>query len=107
VYQIIVQPANNKKINQTILRQRLIDKVKQLPDDQLKSAALNFINLSLYQAGQNLDSLIQKNKELQKQVTQLEHSNAKKSHKVRQLIGTLSQYELKKRHHISKVHAAA
>ncbi|CAG8534775.1 16429_t:CDS:2 [Gigaspora rosea] len=42
-----------------------------------------------------------------KQIIQLEHANAKKRHKVKQLIGTLLQYELKQRHHISKVHAAA
>ncbi|CAG8847262.1 6572_t:CDS:2, partial [Racocetra persica] len=107
VYQSIVQPTNDKKMNQKTLRQRLIDRVKQLSDDQLKSAALNFVNSSLYKAGQDSDSLIQKNKALQKQVTQLEHSNAKKSHKVRQLIGTVSQYELKQRYHISKVRAAA
>ncbi|CAG8592721.1 14474_t:CDS:2 [Cetraspora pellucida] len=48
-----------------------------------------------------------KNKAFQKQVTQLEYLNAKKSYKVRQLIETVSQYEFKQCHYISKVCAAA
>src|SRR5438067_1323727 len=108
-------------MNQKTLHQKLIDRVEQLPSNQLKSAvhlldimryskgpcqnnllslflqkkALDFINSSLYKVGQDSDSLVQKNKALQKQVTQLKYSNDKKSHKVRQLIGTLSQYKLK------------
>src|SRR2546421_193523 len=49
----------------------------------------------------------QNNQALQKQITQLEHSNVKKSLKVKQLIGTLSQYKHKQCQHISKIHAAA
>ncbi|CAG8711600.1 21005_t:CDS:2, partial [Gigaspora rosea] len=93
VYQIIVQPANNKKINQTTLRQRLIDKVKQLPDNQLKYAIHLFDTMRYSkvpsEAGQDSDSLIQKNKALQKQVTQLEHTNAKKSYKMEEGISEI------------------
>ncbi|CAG8840761.1 44313_t:CDS:2, partial [Gigaspora margarita] len=101
VYQIIVQPINNKKINQTTLYQRGPSEGNFLLPF-LQNKALNFINSFLYKVGQNTDSLIQKNKALQKQVIQLELTNAKKSHKVRQLIRTLSQYELKQHYHISK-----
>ncbi|RIB21706.1 hypothetical protein C2G38_2034187 [Gigaspora rosea] len=86
VYQSIIQQTYDKKLNRTTLRQKLIDRVKQLPDDQLKSAlhlfntmryskgpnegnllspflqnkALSFISSSLYKAGQDSDSLVQK-----------------------------------------------
>ncbi|CAB4424045.1 unnamed protein product [Rhizophagus irregularis] len=49
----------------------------------LQKKALDFVNSSLYKAGQNSNSLIQDNKVLQKQITKLERSNAKKSHKRR------------------------
>ncbi|CAG8777927.1 11115_t:CDS:2, partial [Gigaspora margarita] len=45
----------------------------------LQNKALNFINSSFYKSSQDSDSLIQKNKVLQKQITQLEHLNTKKS----------------------------
>jgi hypothetical protein len=124
---------NSKKVATNTCRQKLMKIIKELPDSQLKPAAnllnimqyskgpnkgnllspflqnkaLNFINNSFYKAGQDLDSLIQNNKALQKQVIQLEHSNVKKNHKVKQLIGTLSQYKRKQHQHISKVRAAA
>lgn len=125
--------TNNKKVATNTCRQKLIKIIKDLPDDQLKSAvhlldimryskgsnkgnllspflqnkALNFVNSSLYKVGQDSGSLIQNNQALQKQITRLEHSNSKKSHKVKQLIGTMSQYKRKQRQHISKVRAAA
>ncbi|CAG8835312.1 9215_t:CDS:1, partial [Cetraspora pellucida] len=73
----------------------------------LQKKALNFINSSLYKSEQDLDSLIQINKTLQKKINKLENLNSKKSHKIRQLVGTLSQYKRKHNQHISSVCAAA
>ncbi|PKK61653.1 hypothetical protein RhiirC2_816295 [Rhizophagus irregularis] len=133
IYQNIIQPTNDKKVIRHTRRKKLIDTIEKLPDDQLKSAvhllntmryskgpnqgnllspflqdkALDFVNSSLYRAGQSSSSLIQSNKALQKQVTKLKHSNTKKNHKVRQLIGSLSQYKRKRHQYISKVRATA
>ncbi|CAB4404966.1 unnamed protein product [Rhizophagus irregularis] len=152
IYQNIIQPNNkeieindNEKINDEKMeagdkkvatntrRQKLIKIIKNLPDDQLKSAvhlldtmryskglnkgnllspflqnkALNFVNSSLYKVSQDSDSLIQNNQALQKEVSRLEHLNSKKSHKVKQLIGTISQYKRKHCQQISKIRAAA
>ena len=41
----------------------------------LQKKALDFVNSSLYKAGQNSNSLIQDNKVLQKQITKLERSD--------------------------------
>lgn len=84
---------------------KLTKKIKDLSDNQLKSAvhlfnimwylkglnkgnllspflqnkALNFVNSSLYKVGQDSGSLILNNQKLQKQITWLEHSNSKKN----------------------------
>ncbi|CAG8832882.1 14438_t:CDS:2, partial [Racocetra persica] len=83
----------------------------QMNNDELQliyqNIALNFLNSSLYKAGQDSSSLIQYNKELQKNVDQLERLNAKKDHTISYLSGTLSQYICKQKQHISKVRAAA
>ncbi|RIB28832.1 hypothetical protein C2G38_1349514 [Gigaspora rosea] len=133
IYQGIVKQPNSQEKNKTTHRQKLLSMVEKLPDNQLKSAihlldtmryskgqnkgnllspflqdkALSIINSSFYKAGQDSNSLIQSNKALQKQVTQLEHLNAKKNYKIKQLTGTLSQYKYKQCQHISRVRAAA
>ncbi|RIB24923.1 hypothetical protein C2G38_2167224 [Gigaspora rosea] len=133
IYQHVVQPTNDQKENKTTRRQKLINIVEHLPDNELKSAihlfdtmqyskglnkgsllspflqnkALSFINSSLYKSGQNSDSLTQSNKALQKKIDQLEHLKIKKDHKIKQLVGTLSQHKHKQSQHISKERAAA
>ncbi|RIB29827.1 hypothetical protein C2G38_2027374 [Gigaspora rosea] len=90
VYQDIIQQSNSQEKNKVECHQKLIDFVKKLPDNHLKSAinlfdtmrytkgqnkgnllspflqnkALNFINSSLYKVGQDSDSLIRNNKAL-------------------------------------------
>ncbi|CAG8791152.1 6725_t:CDS:1, partial [Cetraspora pellucida] len=133
IIQSTSQSTSNKTINQITLHQKLINIIEQLPDDQLKAAvhlfktmryskgpnegkllssflqnkALNFIKAFIYKLFQDPSLLIQSNKTLQKKIDQLEHSNTKKYHKVRQLVGTLLQYKRKQSQHILKVHAAA
>ncbi|CAG8739083.1 40828_t:CDS:2 [Gigaspora margarita] len=51
-YQSIVQPTNIKKMNQKTLCQKLIDRVKQLSDDQLKSA-IHLLDTMRYSKGPN------------------------------------------------------
>ncbi|RIB02031.1 hypothetical protein C2G38_2150184 [Gigaspora rosea] len=106
--QSIVQSTSQSTNNRLMLRQKLINIVEQLPDDQLKTAvhlfdtmryskgpnkgkllssflqdkASNFIKASLYKPSQDPSLLIQSNKTLQKKTDQLEHSNTKKYFKV-------------------------
>jgi hypothetical protein len=124
---------NNKKVATNTRHQKLIKIIEKLLDDQLKSAihllnnmrypkgpnegnllspflqkkALDSINSSLYKVGQDTNSLIQNNQALQKKVTQLECSNAKKNLKIKQLTGKLIQHKRKQCQHISKICATA
>ncbi|CAG8706801.1 22548_t:CDS:2 [Gigaspora margarita] len=47
VYQIIVQPINNKKINQTTLHQRLINKLASLPLTEIGCNSSDLIELRI------------------------------------------------------------
>ncbi|RIB08610.1 hypothetical protein C2G38_2045009 [Gigaspora rosea] len=73
----------------------------------LQNKALNFINSSLCKLGQDSISLIQRNKTLQKEINKLEHLNIKKDHKIKQLVGSLSQYKRKRSKYISRIRAVA
>ncbi|CAG8692641.1 18947_t:CDS:2, partial [Racocetra persica] len=133
IHQDIIQLTSNKKVIQTTRRQKLIETIKQLPDNQLKSAshmlttmryskesqegnlfspfiqnkALNYVNSSLHKVGQDSKSFIQENKTLQKKINQLEYSNAQKSYKLKQLAGSIAQFEHKQHQNISKICAIA
>ncbi|CAG8540571.1 29146_t:CDS:1, partial [Racocetra persica] len=50
IYQDLVQSADDKKVTKITHRQKLIDTIEQLPDDQLKSA-IHLLNKMKYSKG--------------------------------------------------------
>ncbi|CAG8851385.1 36758_t:CDS:1, partial [Gigaspora margarita] len=57
IYKDIIQLTSSKKIIQTTRCQKLIDIIKQLPDDQLKSA-LHLLNTMKYSKGPHEGNLL-------------------------------------------------
>ncbi|CAG8756557.1 31702_t:CDS:2, partial [Racocetra persica] len=109
IYQNIVQLTNNEKTNQMTLRQKLVNMIEQLPNNQLKLAAYLF-NKMRYDKETNENKLLLSF--LQDKALNFIKTSFYKPHQdsgslVKQLVGTLSHYKCKKSRHISKVHATA
>ncbi|CAG8682925.1 3645_t:CDS:2, partial [Gigaspora rosea] len=104
VYQDIIQQSNSQEKNKVECHQKLIDFVKKLPDNHLKSA-INLFDTMRYTKGQNKGNLL--SPFLQNKALNFINSSLYKNHKVKQLIGSLSQHKRKQCQHISRVRAAA